>query len=166
MATVGEQIRASFVTSLSQASVTLPSGATLSKPAGVTVERFRLHQVRDDVLENGILVVYPAVLGDNPVESVERISMGGRVQRWMGVRVEGLKAVPDGTAPDTALDDLYRWVVASILADRLRGGLAMDTIEVANGVEPDSADLVAAKLYVNFRVRYDTHERDPAALAA
>lgn len=141
---------------LSAASLTLPSGATLTKPTGLNVHRQRSIPLAVDQLP--AQVVY---LLNEPVEIKPGMGPSRLAVRHMNVCVESrVNATAAGTTADQALDQYLRWAVAAICSDPRRATLAHDTKEVGTEWDQSEHDSALASAKTVFVVDYVTSAVD------
>ncbi len=147
MASIGLQIAAAFVAALEAA-----SAGGMSKPAGLTVHRFRARPIEEDDLPAQI--VFPA-------DEVNEVADNLRLLRSLKVMVESRVEVPAEGYADTALDPLYLWSVKALKADESLGGLAIQIIEGPRQWDNEIYDNALAMLSQEWTVQYLAREFDP-----
>lgn len=158
MASIRSQIIDHLVAALSADSHPLPGGGELERPDGFVCHRFRIRNYKD--LPAG--GVFPGSFGeDDPTaERCQPYSMGGVVLRTFRVVVEVATKTTESDLEE-ALDPYLRWAVVSVMADPKRGGLALDTDEVATGWDgEDKHELICFGTAVS-DIQYLTLAGDP-----
>lgn len=159
MASRRSQILDAMVTSLSAATITdLASGATYTKPAGLTVLRTRPSALSADDL--------PAIVVRYVQE--ENTLAAGRHKARRALLVSAhcfVGAVSAGETVEDALDALTSWTVQAVMnTATLRGGtgmLANDTVEALTKWDETDSDAVYGRAAVGFHVDYITAAGNP-----
>ncbi len=120
--------------------------------AGLTVERNR----DEDVTSFPTAIVF-----DGDLKSDERNQ--GRVDHTLDLDVEIWAQAADGAALGTAINDLFAKVVAAAIADRTRGGIAIDTAEQGRTFRIDRGEggKPLGLAVVAFRIEFATASGDP-----
>ncbi len=147
MASIGVQIAAAFVAALNAA-----TAGGMTRPAGLTVHRFRARPIDEDDLP--AQVVFPA-------EEANEVSDNLRLLRLMKVMVQSRVEVPADSYADTALDPLYLWSVKALKADETLGGLAIQIVEGPRQWDNEIYDNALAMLSQEWTVQYLARENDP-----
>ena len=143
-----------LVTALGAASITLPSGATVSQPSGLNVHRQRAVPIDTDQL--------PAMVVYQVQEAVDRASgrnPGFLSRRKLQVAVE-IRIDAGAVSPDQALDPYLRWAVLAVCLDPRRSTLAHDTQELGTQWEQETRSSRLVLATPVFLVEYVTSVSD------
>jgi hypothetical protein len=157
---VGVQIAQAVEARLNVASVEIASG-TKTKPAGLTVERERLTDVRPADVQAGALII----VSIGAEVAVSRVHwQSPKTDRILELLV-GVYALASATKGAEATDPAYNWLVQALQSEPRLGGLAHwiseEGYEAAYTRFQDSHEIVCArevKIHVSFHTRTDNPE--------
>lgn len=119
---------------------------------GLTVERNR----DEDVTRFPTAIVFDGDLQSQEINT-------GRVEHRLDLDVEIWAQAASGAALGTAINDLFARVVVAAIADRTRGGIAVDTTEQGRTFRIDRGEggKAVGLAVVAFRIDFATADGDP-----
>lgn len=129
------------------------------KPAGLTVERFRLAGLRPSSLPHTLLRPNGETVQRRNPENLRGVS----VERRLTLRLEHRVEVAYGQTVEEALDALTTWGTKALLSDPRLGGLAVDISEESISWEGDDAEADFGLATQDFTIRYTTKTADQEA---
>lgn len=153
MPTPNESIRERIVDHVGDALAAITAGASYwYTPASV----FRYN------LPNVDAMAFPTLVVLDPDEKVERRTQP-LAHRTLSLTVVGVHMASLVDSPDRVARRLLADIQKCVLADRTRGGLAVDTHEVANRVVVQGPNEPEVIVEVDFEVMYRTGLGDPGS---
>ena len=143
-----------MVTALGAATITLPNGNVVTKPANLTVNRQRADPIGITTLpEFGVYLLAESV-ETGPGRGPSRVS---RRKAQIAVR---LRIDAGSTSADQALDPFRRWAVLAVCSDPRRTNLAHDTQEVGTEWDQETRSERLAIATTVYLVEYVTSASD------
>mgnify|MGYP001062731917 CR=1 FL=1 len=149
-----DSILDSIVDSLGVASITLPSGVVVTKPAGLTVNRQRAIPIDTTALpEFGVYLLGESV-DTGPTRERSRLARR-KAQVVVQLRIDAGSATPD-----QALDPYRRWAVLAVCLDPRRNNLTHDITEIGTEWDQETRSSRLAIASTVFLVDYVTSAFD------
>jgi len=143
-----------IVNALSAATITLPNGSVVTKPASLNVHRQRAVPIDTDLLPAMAVYQVQEVVERNPGRNPGFLS-----RRKLQVGVE-IRIDAGASSADQALDPYLRWAVLAVCLDPRRSTLAHDTQELGTQWEQETRSSRLALATPVFLVDYVTSAYD------